>query len=126
MRLTLLPGTFAVCRLMPEQDIPRWAFTRKSFLSITYTFEELSIVCLAEIVPATVQCEKDWNVLRVQGPLAFTLTGVLASLVTPLAEGNIPLFAVSTFDTDYLLVKGQDLAQARQILEQCGHTIALA
>jgi uncharacterized protein len=125
MKLIVLPDMFAVCRLMPDQDIPDWALTRKSFLSITYTSEELSIVCPTEVVPVSIRCEKDWKALKVQGPLEFTLTGVLASLSTPLAEGKLPLFAVSTFDTDYLLVKKQNLSQAKYVLEQYGHTIAL-
>ena len=124
MKLVALPELLAVCRLLPEQDIPSWALTRKKFLSITYTSEELSIVCPAEVVPPSVRCEKAWRALKVQGPLDFTLTGVLASLSAPLAEGKIPLFVVSTFDTDYLLVKEQNFLQARQILEYSGHTIA--
>ena len=126
MKLTVLPETFAICRLLPEQDIPHWALTHKNFLSITYTSEELSIVCPTEVVPASVHCEKGWKALKVHGPLEFTLTGVLASLSTPLAEGGIPLFVVSTFDTDYLLLKEQSLSQARQILEHYSHTIAFA
>jgi hypothetical protein len=125
MQLLVLPETFAICRLTPDQNIPQWALMHKNLLSITYTAEELSIVCLANAVPAEVQCEKGWKALKVQGPLAFTLTGVLASLTTPLAAGKIPLFALSTFDTDYLLLKQHHLPRAKQILEQYGHMVAI-
>lgn len=122
MKITQLPETLAVCRLAPDDEIPHWAIGRKSFRSFTYTADELSIVCPESIVPSYIQSEKGWKAFRVEGPLDFTLTGVLASLATPLASGNIPIFTVSTFDTDYILVKEQYVVRARKLLEPYGHT----
>jgi uncharacterized protein len=121
MRLSVLPGTFAVCRFSPKQEVPRWVWTDKTLLSITYTKDELSIVCSSALVPTGVQCEKEWVVMKVQGPLDFSLTGILAALATPLAEGGIAIFAISTFDTDYLLVKEQDALRAKELLVSNGH-----
>ncbi len=122
MILSIVPGTFAICRLSPTQDIPPWVWQRKAFLSVTYTEDELSIVCSVEVVPVDIQCERDWVVLKVQGPLDFSLTGILSSLVSPLAAHNIAIFALSTFDTDYILLKKMALPQAKAVLEQNGHT----
>lgn len=122
MKLALLPGEYGVCRLSPDQELPQWVWRQKTFLSITYTADELSIVCPLSSVPASVPCEKSWRVIKVQGPLDFSLIGILAALTAPLAAGGISIFAVSTFDTDYLLVKEQDVVRARELLEQHGHS----
>jgi len=120
--LTLLPNLFAICRLDAASAIPTWA-TAGRFFSITRTGEELSIVCLQADVPEGIRCERDWRCLAVAGPLPFTMVGVLHSLVQPLAEAGISVFALSTFDTDYLLVKAVDLARAIDALRQHGHVI---
>ena len=120
--LTLLPDTFAICRLEANTAIPSWA-TAGRFFSITRTAEELSIVCQESLVPDGIQCERDWRCLQVAGPIPFTTVGVLASLVQPLAEAGISVFAVSTFDTDYLLVKAADLARTIEALGLKGHSV---
>src|SRR6266496_1540070 len=118
MRLTLLPDTFAVCRLSPEQDVPQWAWrNRETLLSVTYPADELSIVCPQSLLPSGVQYEGSWKAIRIQGPLDFSLTGILVALATPLAAAHIPIFALSTFDTDYILIKGENVERARGILE---------
>jgi uncharacterized protein len=122
MKLLRLPGAFAVCRLAPEAQLPDWVWQDKTFLSLTYTPEELSIVCSASQVPASVQMERNWSVLKVEGPLDFSLTGILSALTVPLAGAEISIFALSTFTTDYLLVKEQDLDRACQVLEKAGHS----
>jgi hypothetical protein len=122
MKLALLPLSLAICRLAPDTEIPAWALLQRSLLSITYTNDELCIVCPASIVPQGVRTETNWRAIKVQGPLDFSLTGVLASLAAPLASANIPLFAISTFDTDYILIKEQHVATAKTTLEQNGHT----
>ena len=122
MKLALLPLSLAVCRLAPNTEIPTWALLQRSLLSITYTNDELSIVCPTSVVPQGVRTETNWRAIKVQGPLDFSLTGILVSLAAPLASANIPLFAISTFDTDYILVKEQHIAHARSVLEQSGHT----
>ena len=122
MQLTILAGELAVCRLGVEQEVPPWVWReREPLCSVTYTGDECSIVCPAGVIPNGVQAERGWRVLKVLGPLDFALTGVLVSLAQPLAEQGIPIFALSTFDTDYLLVKEQALSEAKTALEQAGH-----
>lgn len=120
--LVLLPGQYAVCRLNPEADIPAWA-AGGGFVSLTKTPRETSIVCPQERIPDNVRSERDFRVLEVRGPLDFSLTGVLASLAGPLAEEGVSVFAVSTFDTDYLLVRENSLARAVEILVRRGHKV---
>lgn len=122
--LTLLPAPLAICRLDAAAPLPEWA--GGSFVSITRTSAELSIVCAQDGVPATVQADRDWRALEVAGPLDLTLTGVLAALVQPLAEAGVGLFALATYDTDYLLVRSRDLERAVAVLRAAGHTIDLA
>jgi hypothetical protein len=119
LTLTVLPDTLAICRLSPEEDVPEWAMIGE-FVSITHTSDELSIVCAEEHVPPDVKADREWRALRVEGPLDLAMTGVLAALASPLAEAQITLFAVSTFDTDYLLVKGYNLARVCEVLRQTG------
>lgn len=124
-RLTLLTTSdrVAVCRLPPAAAIPDWALAH-AFCSITRTPDELSIVCPQEAVPAGVRCESDWRCLRVAGTMDFSLVGIVASLVAPLADAGISVFVLSTFDTDYLLVKEPNLEQAIAVLRRAGHAIA--
>jgi len=122
LSLSILQGRFAVCRLEKEEPVPEWG-VRGDFISITRTVDELSIVCLEDGVPYSVRCEKGWLCLKVEGPLDFSLTGVLASLTAPLAEAKISIFVLSTFDTDYLMVKEKDLEAAASVLTGAGHTI---
>jgi hypothetical protein len=120
--LTLLPGTFAICRLDPGSAVPVWA-TTGTFLSITQTTEELSIVCDQSVVPKGVRSERDWRCFKLAGPIPFSTVGVLASLVQPMADAGISVFAISTFDTDYLLVKEESFDRAVAALRKAGHTI---
>ena len=123
-RLSLqeLGGRFAVCRLAHDSTIPAWA-TSDGFFSITRTRDELSIVCAESLVPNEVRSERDWRCLRVVGSMAFTEIGVLASLVVPLAAAGISVFAISTFDTDYLLVKAVDWQSTLTLMNEVGHEI---
>jgi hypothetical protein len=122
LALAVLPDTLAICRLAPAAPIPAWV--RGDFVSITRTRDELAIVCAQTCAPDGIPCERDWRALRVVGQLEFALTGILASLAAPLADAGISIFAVSTFDTDYVLVKARDLAKAADALQKAGHTIA--
>ena len=122
LTLSLLPDTLAVCRLAPDADVPPWAWTGEP-ASVTRTRDELSIVCRADAVPEGVRAEPGWRSLKVQGPLDFALTGILAALTAPLAAAGIALFAVSTFDTDYLLVKAENLDRAVHALRGAGHHV---
>lgn len=122
MKIAVLPGLFAVCRLDPVADVPAWA-QRGPFSSVTRTAEELSVVCLQESVPPDIRAERDFRALKVEGPLDFSLTGVLADLSGALAAANISLFALSTFDTDYILVREADLERALDALSAAGHHV---
>jgi hypothetical protein len=123
-RLSLreIDGCFAVCRLAHGSTIPTWA-TSHDFFSITRTRDELSIVCAESKVPSNVRCERGWRCLRVVGSISFTEVGVLASLVTPMAAAGISVFAISTFDTDYLLVKAKDWQATVAELKLVGHEV---
>lgn len=123
LRLAVLPGRLAVCRLPPEDAIPGWA-SAAGFSSVTRTRDELSVVCAEAAVPADVRCERGWRSLVVAGPLDFGLIGVIASLAEPLARAGIPIFVLSTFETDYLLVKEARLAEAGAVLTAAGHEIS--
>lgn len=120
--LLLLDGPFAVCRLAVDAAVPTWA-TAGAFSSITRTPDELSVVCAEDAVPEGIKCERGWRCLRVAGTIEFSVVGVLASLTAPLAEAGISAFAVSTFDSDYLLVKDKDLPAALDALLGAGHVI---
>jgi len=120
--LSLLPERFAISRLAADSPIPAWAM-QGSFFSVTRTGDELSIVTESSHVPDGVQSQSGWRVLKVHGPFVLSEIGVLAALAAPLAEAKISLFAVSTFDTDYLLVASEALSAAIAALERAGHTI---
>jgi len=124
MRLTLflLADEFGVSRLAPQTPIPAWAW-EGSWVSITRTPSELSLVCPASRIPPEVQAERGWRCFQVLGPLAFEQVGVLASVASPLADAGVSLFVVSTYDTDYIFVKARDLPAARAALRNAGHRI---
>jgi hypothetical protein len=120
MTLKVLDGKFAICRLDPDAPLPAWVGSGP-FVSITRTADELSVVCPEEAVPEGVQCERGWRCLVVSGTLDFALVGVLASLLVPLANAGVSVFAISTFDTDFLLVKQSDVERAAEALLRAGH-----
>lgn len=123
MTLELLPMEFTVCKLFPET---------KADLSAPFTFfartdQELSLVCPSACAPADpLAQETGWRCFRVRGPLVFSLVGVLSCLSACLAEAGISIFAISTFDTDYLLVRKQSLSSARDALTRAGHEVVAA
>src|SRR5882757_10962834 len=122
LELTLLLERFAISRLAADAPIPEWA-TEGPFFSLTRTGDELSVVTELSRVPVGVQSQAGWRVLKVHGPFVLSEIGVLASLAAPLAEAKISLFAVSTFDTDYLLVASETRPAAIAALERAGHTM---
>ncbi len=123
-RLSVLSASLAVCRLGPDEALPDWLPWRSGFVSVSRTAEELSVVCPAEVVPGGVMAVRDWRAIKVEGPLDFAKTGVLAGLAVPLAEAGISIFAVSTYDTDYLLVREGDLAAAVAVLGRTSQVTA--
>jgi hypothetical protein len=121
-QLSVLPGSFAIVRLTADAPLPPWA-TARDFFSVTRTSEELSVVCPANQVPAGVKVETEWRALKVQGPFALSEIGVLAALTASLAAARVSLFAISTFDTDYLLVGEEKLDAAIAALKAAGHKV---
>lgn len=121
LALSLLPDRLAVCRLDPGSPLP--PATPEGFWSLTRTADEISVVLPESQAEPGWKIEAPWRALRVAGPLDFSLTGILASLAGPLAEAGIPVFVLSTFDTDWLLVKEDRLERAAAVLVQAGHRI---
>lgn len=122
IKLRRLSETYAISRLARAEPIPDWA-DGPGFVSISRTQDELSIVCAADRVPAEVQQDGGWQCLKLQGPFAFNETGIALAVIRPLSEAGIGIFLVSTFDTDYLLVKAADAEAAEQLLKAAGHSI---
>ncbi len=122
LRLSVLEGTYAICRLDKGAHIPDWAFTGDLF-SITRTVDELSVVCRQDSIPVDIRSSRGWKCIKVEGPLDLSMTGVLASLAVPLTGAGISIFALSTYDTDYLMVKEADLENVIVTLDGEGHSI---
>ncbi|NLE76064.1 MAG: ACT domain-containing protein [Chloroflexi bacterium] len=116
-----LPGRYAVCRLKPQAAAPTWAAGQ--FVSVTRSDRECSVICRQESVPAGVVCQAGWRALRVQGKLPFDAVGVLAALAGALAEAQVSLLALATYDTDYLLVPEGQWAAAVAALQAQGHRV---
>lgn len=120
--IQLLPGEFAVARLPADAPIPDWSQS-PLFSTATRTADELSLLCPATQVPATVKHEAGWRLLKLRGPFNFTETGILSSVLDPLAFSRISILAVSTFDTDYVFVKQAQLEDAIRTLRNANHTV---
>ena len=123
LTLSLLPETFAICRLEPGtplHDLQKGG----SFFSITSTMDELSVVCPVDSIPSTeIKADRDWSCFKLHGPFPFDLVGILNSVTAPLAEAKVGIFAISTYDTDYVLVKQELLESAIAALRKAGHTV---
>lgn len=115
LTMKLLKEKYGVCRLDKDELIPEWSKSSE-FVSITKTADELSIVCSQDNIPEDKKCERDWRILKIQGTLDFSLIGILASISTVLAQKGISIFAISTYDTDYILVKNSDIDNAIEAL----------
>jgi hypothetical protein len=122
LQLEVTPDTLAVCRLPADAAVPPWASARE-FTTVSRTRDELSITTVQRAVPADLKCERDYRALRVRGPLPLNLIGILAAIADPLAQAGLSIFAISTFDTDYVLVKARDLETAIRTLERAGHHV---
>jgi hypothetical protein len=129
--LRVLAGDLAVARLEPDAPLPAWAAFAPGgpggggggIHAVVRTAAELSVVCADASVPDGVRAERGWRALTVAGPLDLALTGVLAALAVPLAEAGVAVFAIATFDTDYLLVRGERLPDAVAALRAAGHRV---
>ena len=122
MKLHTLDELYAIVRLEPDSELPDWV-RGGHFWSATRSESELSIVCCEEDVPTDASAERGWCALELAGPLDFSLTGVVAALVTPLAEAEVPIFVISTFETDYLFVRERDLERSVDALAEAGHSV---
>jgi hypothetical protein len=120
--LQVVAGEFAVCRLPATEPVPAWTDSAV-FSSVTRTADELSILCPAVQVPAGVKHEAGWRLLKLQGPFAFTETGILAAVLAPLAAAKIGILATATFDTDYVLVKAARFEEACRVIKAAGHAV---
>ena len=122
MKLSRYPETLAVVKLPPGAEVPQWAES-SSIFSITATASETSIVCAARSVPRKSQHQRPFTAFEVEGPLDFALTGILSRLLQPLADSEISVFTLSTFDTDWILVPGDDADRAEEEWRRSGHTV---
>ncbi len=116
-----LPGKFAICHLAPDAAIPDWA--QGEFVSITRTQDELSMVCRQEEVPGDLLAERGWRCFRIAGKLDFSLVGVIAALTKLLADASISVFVMSTFATDYFLVRQLDMDRTVNALKEAGYSV---
>jgi uncharacterized protein len=124
LRIERVAGTYAVCRLAPGAD-PGPRPEGAALYGITWTEQETSIVCPSDEAPDGARVEGPFTALRVAGTLDFSLTGVLAGLTAALAGGGISVFALSTYDTDYLLVPQDELGPAAERLREAGHEVSV-
>lgn len=116
-----IAGRWAILRLPADSEIPRWALAARGFVTVSRTAEELSIIAPRGSVPTQMRVEVEWALLRVTGPFPFEVVGVLNAFTGPLATAGVPVMAVSTHDTDYLLVRAEDEDRAVAALAHAGH-----
>lgn len=125
LEIDLRPGEYAIGRLDASAPVPQGLLEHAdgSLVSVTRTPGELSVICPAELAPPGADVESDWRLFTVRGPLAFTLTGIIAAIAVELAAAGVALFTLSTFDTDHVLVKDADLDRAVEALRAAGHEV---
>lgn len=121
LRFRILDGTYSVVRLPPDADLPEWA-TRSAFFSVTRTSDELSIICSESLVAPTTKGEGGWRCIGLIGPFAFGAIGIAADITSTLAKAGVSLLLVSTFDTDYVLLRADNLERGVAALVDAGHT----
>ncbi|MGD1823115.1 MAG: ACT domain-containing protein [Pleomorphochaeta sp.] len=122
MKIRVNRDDYAICRLSSNEDIPSWCKI-EDFVTITKTEDELSLVLKSNQIPDNIKCEKGWNILKIVGPLDFSLIGILSKLSTILADNNIGIFVISTFDTDYILIKKENTNNAIRVLSEKGYLL---
>jgi hypothetical protein len=120
--LYILPDRLAVCRLAAEAPIPEWA-QPGDLLALVRSRDEFTVICPERFVPPETRAERGFRALMVQGPLDFSLTGVLAAIAAPLARAGVSIFALSTYDTDYVLVREDSLERAVGALTAAGFLV---
>ncbi len=120
--LSLSSEEFSIYSLAPSAELPRQVFAA-SFYSITRTADELSVVCPSQIVLSSRNVQTGWAILKVNGLLDFSLTGVLSGISTVLAREKISIFAISTYDTDYIMIRKVDSERAAEALAKSGYFV---
>jgi hypothetical protein len=123
LALTLEANAYAICRLPPDTPLPAWAL-ESAYFSITKTPDELSVVVPESVVPPDVIASRGWRMIRFAGPMPLDQTGILASVTAPLAAARVSVFAVGTYDTDYVLIPAAQRASALAALEAAGHSVS--
>ncbi|MDZ5648639.1 ACT domain-containing protein [Nitrospirillum sp. BR 11828] len=121
--LRLLDGRYAIVQLPPDSPIPAW-WDGKGFTALARDDEELSLICQQERVPQDVRADGDWVCLTFVGPFAFDQAGILLSVIRPLSEDGIGIFVTSTFNTDHLMVKAENLGRTLSLLRAAGHVVS--
>lgn len=123
LTLTLLPSRYAVAQLPADAALPAW-WPTLGMRHAGWTDDELSLVCEEHHVPEDLRCQRGWRMFKLQGPFDFALTGILKAVLDPLAVAGVGIFALSTYDTDYVLVQAHQLDEALSSLRSAGHRIA--
>lgn len=119
LNFKVLKGLYSVCHLNSTDKVPTW-INECEFYSITRTEEELSIVCIQENIPLSVQAEKNWKIFKIDAKLDFSMIGIISKISTMLAENSVSVFVISTFDTDYVLVKQENFDKTIKLLDTIG------
>ena len=122
LHLSLLKDKYAICSLPATAPIPDWAL-KESLISITRTGDELTIVCPQDLIPSQCQCDLNWRCFRIDGAFDLNQTGVISSISSPLALNQISIYVISTYNTDYFLVKEKNVEQTISVLTSSGHSI---
>lgn len=122
LKIRLLQGIYAVCQISNREKVPSWV-EEKGFFSVTKTEDEISVVMLQDKISKEIKAEKDWRILKVEGTLEFSLIDILAKISSVLAENQISIFVISTFNTDYILVKEEKIEKAMAVLNLEGYEI---
>lgn len=122
LKFRQLCGTYGIVRLAPRAAIPAWA-TSGEFTSVTHTADEISIVCSAKNIPEDISSGPRWTCLKLEGPFLFSQTGILLSFIQPLSGNGVPIFAVSTYDTDYVLIQEEHMGGVVELLRKAGHEL---
>jgi hypothetical protein len=123
LQLSLLKDLYGICKFPSDSSIPEWALD-ESLCSITRSKKELTVVCPQGIIPANTEYDSDWRCFRIDGSFDFNQIGVISSLAEPLAEAGVSIFVISTYDTDYILVKEEKVEQAVNVLTDNGHLVS--
>ena len=122
LTLLVLAGRYGICRLGPDEPVPAWGL-QGEFFSVTRTTEELSIVCAEADVPAAVLCERGWRLFKIDAVMDFSLVGIVAGISAAIAGANVGIFVLSTYNTDYILVRQPDFSAAAAALRTAGYKV---